>query len=435
VAGLFYKEKYRSERFVIYTDHDRGFVERVGPKVEEIYRGYEDIFGIPAERLGRTSIFLEGDRRDEEVVDLGYSPSLLGYYIPFLNMISVDTRLPWTREKVMLDQILLHEVSHHFILTQFPRAGKECWLNEGLAGNLEMTLFEGSRFEYPLLNPILLGISRRAVLAGDSRVELRRLLALGWGDFHDGDAKDLNYALSWSLVYFLLDRVLQPGVSLGERIRTLYRIDRSWIAAQESRFLDFLRDFDLTEALVALAHPRPGSALGKLTPLWAVDQLGTLRFLDEGRALCVLESLLDAPEAALADRARIAFLHALARSVDGAHRPSSSERGRDRVAAILLDPSQPLAQRMALTSALTDLPRVDPRWVPVLIRLLEAPEGEVRAEAARGLGASYMKPTIVNPAFWRHGDPSLRKAEVDEWRAWWAGRQTGPIAAATQVKR
>ncbi len=114
LAGLVYQRAYRSDRFVIYTDHDKDFLARVGPQVEEIYRGYEDFFQISPRRLGRTSIFLRGDTRDRDVVDLAYSPNLLGYYVPFFNMISVDTKPAWTREKVMLEQILLHEIAHHF---------------------------------------------------------------------------------------------------------------------------------------------------------------------------------------------------------------------------------------------------------------------------------------------------------------------------------
>ncbi len=423
LVGLFYRHQYRADRFVLYSDHDPEFLARIGPEVEEIYEGYGRLFEIGPRSLGRTRIILQGDPRDEEVVDLAYSPSLLGYYIPFFNLISVDTKPAWARERPMLEQILLHEVAHHFIVTEYPAAGKECWLNEGLAGAFEVTLFEDRRFEYHLLNPTLLGIARRAALLGKTSLSLKKLLSLDWSQFHRGEEKDLDYALSWAIVYYLLEHHLAGKGSLHDRIKGLYGMDREEIAGLESGFLEFLRRFDLTGKLIELAQGPPDGPRGRLTPRWAVRQLGSLRFLDDSRALCALEGLLDAPDPGLAAQARIAFLDSLDRGTDAARRCSAYERGRDRIVSLVLDPLQPVALREALAAAVSSLPRVDPWWVPVLINLLDAPEGEVRAAAARGLSGAEMKPTIANPAFWRSGDVALRRAEVEEWRSWWSLHQ------------
>ena len=423
LAGLFYRHQYRADRFVIYSDHDPEFLARIGPEVEEIYEGYGRLFQVEPRRLGRTCIILQGDVRDQEVVDLAYSPSLLGYYIPFFNMISVDTKPVWAREKPMLEQILLHEVAHHFIVTQYPDAGKECWLNEGLAGAFEVTLFEDRRFEYHLLNPTLLGIARRAALVDSPSLSLKKLLALDWGQFHRGDEKDLDYALSWAIVYYLLDHHLRDQGSLHDRIQRLYRMDRQEIVALEPQFLDFLRTFDLTGTLIQLAQIPADRSGAKLTPRWAVRQLGSLRFLDDSRALCALEGLLDDPDPEMAAQARLAFLNALDRGPDAAHRCSTYARGRDRIVSLALDPAQPVPVRQSLISAISALPRVDPSWVPVLIALLDATDGELRAAAAAGLSGADMKPTIANPAFWRDGNLALRHEEVEEWRSWWESHQ------------
>jgi hypothetical protein len=420
IAGLAYQRSYRADRFVIYTDHDQSFLSRVGPAVEEIYRGYEDFFGISPRRLGRTSIFLRGDSSDQDVVDLAYSPTLLGYYVPFFNMISVDTKPVWAREKMMLEQILLHEIAHHFILTEYPDAAKECWLNEGLAGNLEMTLFEKGRFEYPLLNPPLLAIARRTVMSCHRAASIKTLVSLGWSEFHDGDDKDLHYALSWALVYYLLERALPADLPLIERIHRLYRLDRGWIAAQEPLFFDFVRSFDLTGKLVEMGRAPGASPLGKLAPRWAIEQLGSLKFLEDARTLCSLESMMDLPDRALAVQAQVSFLTALSRGGDAGTRCSSYERGRDRVVASMADSTLPVAERTALARAAADLAKVDRWWVPILIALLQDGDGDVRAAVAHGLSTAQMKATIVNPVFWQSGPEADRKAEVDEWRAWWA---------------
>ena len=107
-------------------------------------------------------------------------------------------------------------------------------------------------------------------------------------------------------------------------------------------------------------------------------------------------------------------------------RASCFERGRRRIAEEVLDDSRPLPWRQALALGAAELPGTDPWWIPILIRLLDAPAADLRAAAARGLSAIQAKSTIVNPAFWRDGAPARRTAEVDEWRIWWTSfRQDG----------
>jgi hypothetical protein len=422
-CGLFYRNRYRDERFVVFSDLNPAFVNRIGPDVKEMYRGYQQLFDLSGDRLGRTAIILKGDIRDQEVLDMAYSPSLLGYYIPFLNLISVDTKPAWTREPVMLRQILLHEIAHHFIVTQYPPASRECWLNEGLAGNLEVTLFENGRFEYPLLNPLLLGIARHSVMIDPSAGDLRKLLFLGWSEFHGDNQKELDYALSWSVVYFMLEHYFPQEVPLGERIAQLYRFDRELLAGMQDRWVDFLQRFDLAGTLVEMTRADPAASRGQLTPRWAARQLGALKFLDSSRTVPALVELLDSKDPVLRVEASLAFLKILGREPDPNRAQVAAARGRETIMARLLDQGQPAVMRQALTSEVGEILRSDPRWVPILIRLLEAQEGEVRAAAAHGLSASLMKPTIVNPAFWRDGGSSARAREVEEWRSWWALHQ------------
>ena len=95
-CGVFYSHHYRTEQFTIHTDLDSELLEQIGPQVTEIYRGFEELFDVHPRQLGRTSIILRGSARDMEVVDLNYSPTLLGYYVPLLNLISVDTKPSWS---------------------------------------------------------------------------------------------------------------------------------------------------------------------------------------------------------------------------------------------------------------------------------------------------------------------------------------------------
>ncbi|HVR76051.1 MAG TPA: hypothetical protein VMT52_17095, partial [Planctomycetota bacterium] len=227
-CGLFYRNSFPGPAFTIYSDRDPAFLAEIGEKVTRIYAGYQRLFEPAPGSLGSTTIVLEGT--ESGIVDHGYSPSLLGYYVPLFNYIHIDTVPAWTRNEEFLEQVILHEVAHHFIVSEWPAASSECWLNEGLAGALEVSVFRGHRFESPLLNPVLYQIAHRAAHDQGRKLDLKRFLAMTWNEFHDRESKERNYALAWSIVYFALERVLPREVAVGERIEMLYRMDRSAIA-------------------------------------------------------------------------------------------------------------------------------------------------------------------------------------------------------------
>ncbi len=432
-CGLFYEHSFRGSVFDLYTDHDPDLLSRTGELTEQIYQSYFELFDLPPEGLGRTSIFLEGDEGDDDVIDLKYAPELLGYYLPFFNLISVDTIPPWTREQDILRQILLHEICHHVLLTKHPRAGQECWLNEGLAGNLEMTLIGSEGFETPLLNPPLLKIARAAILTGDSEASLEKLLGLDWDDFHQNGKKEVHYALAWSSVYFLLERHFDSGRPLRERIEMLLEIDRDQVSGLGREWKSFLASFDLTNHLCRLSGNRDRT----LTRRWAIQQLGTLQYLDYNRTLVTLLDGFDAEEE-LRREFYLSFLRAASdleqKDYVTPDQAAWIREGHGRLRRLLLDPRTDAALRSDLLEAISDdLPkRTD--WFPVFIDLLDSPESEVRVVAAQGLGRAEIKPTILNPDFWRESTPGQRRAEIDEWRTWWVANGPTPKASFSPAR-
>ena len=420
-CGLFYKNSYEGPNFNLYSDRKPEFLAQVGAKVARIYEGYESLFGLSPDCLGTTTIILRGD--DSDVVDYGYAPSLLGYYIPLFNYISIDTACVWTLEDKMLEQILLHEVSHHFIATEYSGASKECWLNEGLAGALEVTAFDEDSFEHPLLNPLLYQLARRVAYSEPDVLNLKEFLALSWGQFHDKATKERNYALAWSVVYFLLAMHLPQDKPLGERIEELYHMDRAAIAALEKPWTAFLRGFDITRALVALAHDP--TAERQLTSRWATTQVGNLKSLDDLQALEGLCGLFDDADNVKRGLAFLAFLRTLERTTQSFI--LSQERvlaGVARLEEILQDPSEPAPLREALAKAVGETVRTRRQWIPGLVSLLVDGDGVLRATAARTLSRIAPKPTRVNPAFWVSGPEADRRSEVAEWRHWLASQDS-----------
>ena len=290
-CGLVYDNQYRAQSFTIYSDRSDSFVSRVGRDVEQIYGGYQSLFGVGPRDLGRTTIILEGDGTEVDEEDEDGGSNVLGYYVPLLNFISVDTTRRWARSEVMLQQVLLHEVAHHFIVTEHPAASRQCWLNEGLAGTLEVTLFETHHFEYPLFNMPLFLLAQRAVHE-KSDLRLNEFVQMDWHDFHGSGEKETHYALAWSIVYFILEQHLPQDQSLGERFNTLYRMaDRADLASLEDEWIHFLRSFDVAGHLLELASRQ--EQRDRLTARWAVVQLGASRNTDTLRILSGLMELFD----------------------------------------------------------------------------------------------------------------------------------------------
>ena len=66
-CGLFYENSYQGSAYTLYSDRNEDFLSRVGEKVGRIYSGYQELFELPQESLGTTTIVLDGD--DSDVLD------------------------------------------------------------------------------------------------------------------------------------------------------------------------------------------------------------------------------------------------------------------------------------------------------------------------------------------------------------------------------
>ncbi len=417
-ARLFYANSRAGSAYTIYSDHDDSFLESTNGLVDAIYREYLDLFDLELEEVGTTTIVFEGR---SDVVDAAYMPELLGYYLPFFKFIRVDTTPSWTRREPLLKQILLHEIAHHFLISRYPAANDACWLNEGIAGNLEVTVFEGDHFEYVLLNPSLLRAAKREI---DSQpLPLAELIDLDWQEFHEPATKQRNYALSWSLVHFLLERHLPSSVPLSRRIGLLLELPADELLALEPAWIEYVRSLDATERLIDLAGD---ARRGSLARSWAVSMLAEESGADLERVVAALERSLDDDDWFVRSSACVAVLEWSARigRLALADDDAPPRGPLERVAAIIRDPREPAELRRTVLKAAGD--SGDRQfWLPHLIELLDDPDAEIRVAAARALARTPdAKPTVVNPSFWRGEHSAAREREVSEWKAWWEERET-----------
>ena len=101
-CGLFYENRLDHDLFVLHSDHSEEFLHSTAEDIQQIYNGYIKLFNISPDELGKTKIFLQGQSGPDEVIDMKYSPQLLGYYLPFFNVINLDTISSWTRQPEIL---------------------------------------------------------------------------------------------------------------------------------------------------------------------------------------------------------------------------------------------------------------------------------------------------------------------------------------------
>ena len=419
-CGLTYKNSLSRDGFVVYSNDGPAFLEETGTQIENIYTSLADLFEIPRPFPWTTRIFLDG--QSENILDYSYAPDLLGYYIPFLQAIHIDTRATTTNHSSDLAQVLLHEISHHFLVSELAGISARCWLNEGLAGNLEVGIIAEDRAEFPLLNPILLRIARREITASPEQKLLPELLKSDWKDFHDEDTRERNYALSWALVYFLLTETEPSESPLGKRIRRIHKLKNTEITCLEDRWRRSILGLDPTRELYRLASESSSSA--RLSALWAIEELGKTRGLQVRDSLAAVTSLFEEESPEIREAAYLSFLKLLNTNPQIPFlEPRKTGEAIAQLKSVIADKEACPGLRSRVVANLETHRTTGNDWVPLLVGSLEDSHPGVRAAAATALAKLASKPTILRPAFWSSADLEDRAQEIAEWKTWLASRK------------
>jgi hypothetical protein len=158
--------------------------------------------------------------------------------------------------------------------------------------------------------------------------------------------------------------------------------------------------------------------------------MGELRVLDDLRvldALAVLAGEEDLETRALSLVAALKTLERNSQTVICA-RPTARQC-LEEIADFMADGSVPPSMRQLLVDAVggpgsfpSRSSRTQESLAGVLVGLLDAPCGPLRAAAAGALSRLGIKRTIVNPTFWQRSPPLERRREIAEWRRWLAER-------------
>ena len=264
-CGLLYKNKFEGPGVKIYSNQDVQFVQDVGHKSLRICHEYQRLFNLSSKDIGTIRIILSGNSQSKD-----QSESTLGFYMGEFNYINIGTNVENVRKEPLLSEVLLHEIAHHFLITDYPDIVNKAWLNEGLAGVFEVTQFEDWNFEYPLFNPVLYEIVRSKNRDG----AFKAILTLDWSDFHRQGTKEDNYAVAWSIAYYMIQNAFDRSLPLGDRIKMLYCLDNDELIKYEKEWQSYLRLFNEDKFLMDYAID---SMHYPLTASWAVREIARLR--------------------------------------------------------------------------------------------------------------------------------------------------------------
>lgn len=361
----------RTDHFVLVTDGDETAARDFATRLERFDGALRQLYGIadnPDLHSRPVAIYALDPRL---FFDVCRCPGVLGYYSgPLAGPRIIGISDPKADRRLKLGDLhsqalMLHEYSHHFMLTNFPGA-YPYWYVEGFAEfNANVDFGEDGS--------IVLGYPanyRGSALLGGSNLPLRRLVAPEQYGF--GDNVDLTYGRAWLLTHYLMLRPERSGQL--NRYLAAIRAGKSSLVAAKDAFGDFDtldRELDayMKSALapplrIPAASAPPKVALRRLTageedvlPAWLTMKDGVAKGYRKGYALKAERAARKHPDDAVAQAmaAEVSFM---------ADRFAEAEALADR--ALELDPKSDrallLKGRLATQKAIEGAPKDSAGW-------------------------------------------------------------------------
>jgi hypothetical protein len=99
--------------------------------------------------------------------------------------------------------VLSHE-TFHILAENIFKNDIPFWFNEGMSSYYETCMFNGDKFESNRLNKKRLAVAKSS-LQSEQLPKIKDLVRMSYDEFYSGNAL-VNYAVSWSLVYYLKNK-------------------------------------------------------------------------------------------------------------------------------------------------------------------------------------------------------------------------------------
>ena len=165
--------------------------------VKKIYKNLVNVVKVAEVRTTNLKLKFISDERQfhayrmREASDTSYKTT--GFYTDRLNEATI-----WAvGDRDHMTRIALHESTHAIVAAMF--GGTPTWLNEGLASFFEKTVITGKDvYSYSVINEHLNKLrSSRLPSLNEHFLQTHQ-------QWHDDSKSDLNYAVDWSLVFYMM---------------------------------------------------------------------------------------------------------------------------------------------------------------------------------------------------------------------------------------
>lgn len=187
--------KKEGEHFIVMTDDSQETADLLSKHAEIVYTLYTKVIPEVDTEDIKFPILVFKEQKDYSAY--GGPPNSGGYYNPMVR------HLVFYKQQKLSDTLLVlyHEAFHqylHYYLEDAPQ-----WFNEGHADYFGPSEYvEKSKMMYIRLNPWRLPVIQQAIRSNRYQ-PLDKLLLMTQDELYDPQTISLNYAQSWSFVYFL----------------------------------------------------------------------------------------------------------------------------------------------------------------------------------------------------------------------------------------
>lgn len=171
--------------------------DHVSAGIKKIYNVLTDVIDVAQVKPAHLKMKFISDNRVFHAYRVSVAPdtgnNTTGFYSSRIN----ESTIWATGDKKHITRIALHEATHGLVAVMF--GGAPTWLNEGLASFFEKAVINGNGvYAYDVINEHLkrLKTNRLPSLAAHFRQTHQQ--------WHDPAKSDLNYAVDWSLVFFMM---------------------------------------------------------------------------------------------------------------------------------------------------------------------------------------------------------------------------------------
>lgn len=184
-----------SAHFIVECDADQAFTDWISKHLELITTKYTTIFPPQAKPKAKFRCIVYRDLKEYQAS--GAPPNTGGYYQDLTKKL-VFYRQPKDSDTLL---VLYHEAFHQFLA--YYLFGAPQWFNEGHGDYFGPSAYnEKSRQMEIRLNPWRLPPIKQAIAAGRTQ-PLEKLMLMTQAELYDPSTIAINYAESWSVVYFL----------------------------------------------------------------------------------------------------------------------------------------------------------------------------------------------------------------------------------------